>query len=229
MSLTQDKKSLHIIIFVISVCTLYVNELIWLLSWFFCIFCECYVFYGCMINPTFKLQWINNKSKILCAVEVRRHTPWSRVRCHGCWLTHSQFHSQFHSRRHSLRITLKYTTLVRMRSSYAWTMKPWQRSEWRLGFNSVYLTEELSLFPLHQGRESTPDDHMSVVHDGVEESPCRKLGLLTVGMAKHILSSDSFVCMVGLHDISFKIHSCIYHILISEEISTTEKKRKTEI
>ena len=24
-----------------------------------------------------------------------------------------------------------------MRSSYAWTMKSWQRSEWRLGFNSV--------------------------------------------------------------------------------------------
>ena len=59
--------------------------------------------------------------------------PWSCVRCHGCWLTHSQFHSQFHSRRHSLRITLKYTTLVPMRSSYVWTMKPWHRSEWRLG------------------------------------------------------------------------------------------------
>ena len=62
------------------------------------------------------------------------------VRCHGsheCWFTHRQFHSQFHLRRHSLRITLKYTTLVHMRSSYAWTMKSWQRSEWRLGFNSV--------------------------------------------------------------------------------------------
>ena len=73
-----------------------------------------------------------------CAVEVRRHTPWSCVRCRGCWPTHSQFHSQFLLRRHSLCITLKYTTLVRMRSSYAWTMKPWQRNEWRLGFNSVY-------------------------------------------------------------------------------------------
>ena len=85
-----------------------------------------------------------------CAVEVRRHTPWSRVRCdsHGCWLTHSQFHS----RRHSLRITLKYTTLVRMRSSYAWTMKPWQRSEWRLGFNSVYS----KMFPLRTGRALSP-------------------------------------------------------------------------
>ena len=70
------------------------------------------------------------------AVKVRRHTPWSRVRCHGsheCWF----MHSQFHSRRHSLRITLKYTTMVRMRCSYAWTMKSWQRSEWHLGFNSV--------------------------------------------------------------------------------------------
>ena len=63
------------------------------------------------------------------AVKVRRHTPWSRVRCHECWFTHRQFHSQFHSRRHSLRITLKYTTLVRVRSGYAWTMIPWQRSE----------------------------------------------------------------------------------------------------
>ena len=45
----------------------------------------------------------------------------------------SQFHSQIHSRQHSLRITLKYTTLVRMRSSYAWTMKPWQRNNvWAL-------------------------------------------------------------------------------------------------
>ena len=54
------------------------------------------------------------------AVKVRRHTLWSRVRCHGsheCWFTHRQFHSQFHSRRHSLRITLKYTTLVCMRST----------------------------------------------------------------------------------------------------------------
>ena len=74
------------------------------------------------------------------AVKVRRHTPWSRVRCHGCRFTHSQFHSQFHSRRHSLRITLKYTTLVHTRSGYAWTMKSWQRSEGRLGFNSVLMT-----------------------------------------------------------------------------------------
>ena len=65
------------------------------------------------------------------AVKVRRHMPWSRVRCHGsheCWFTHRQFHSQFHSRRHSLRTTLKYTTLVCMRSTNAWTTKPWQRS-----------------------------------------------------------------------------------------------------
>ena len=48
---------------------------------------------------------------LLYAIEVRRHTPWPLVRCHGCWFTHSQFHS----RRYSLRITLKYTTLVRMR------------------------------------------------------------------------------------------------------------------
>ena len=68
--------------------------------------------------------------------DVTRHDHV--VRCHhGCWFTHRQFHSQFHLRWHSLRITLKYTTLVHMRSSNAWTMKSWQRSEWRLGFNSV--------------------------------------------------------------------------------------------
>ena len=71
------------------------------------------------------------------AVKVRRHTPWSRVSCHGCRFTHRQFHSPFHSRRYSLRITLKCTTLVHMRSGYAWTMNPWQWSVWRLGFNSV--------------------------------------------------------------------------------------------
>ena len=37
----------------------------------------------------------------------------------------------------SLRVTLKSTTLVCMRSSNVWTMKSWQRREWRLGFNSV--------------------------------------------------------------------------------------------
>ena len=73
----------------------------------------------------------------LYAVKGRRHTPWSRVRCHGCSFTQCQFHSPFHSRRHSLHITLKYTTLVCMRSSNAWTMKPWKRSEWCLGFNCV--------------------------------------------------------------------------------------------
>ena len=92
----------------------------------------CHVLYSLMVTETPKWPQPDN-----ALIEVRRHTPWSRVRCHGCWLTHSQFHSQFHSRRHSLRITLKYTTLMRMRGSYAWTMKPWQRSEWRLGFNSV--------------------------------------------------------------------------------------------
>ena len=27
-------------------------------------------------------------------IEDRRHTPWPRVRCHGCWFTHSQFHQK---------------------------------------------------------------------------------------------------------------------------------------
>ena len=62
------------------------------------------------------------------------------VHFHGsqeCWFTLCQFRCQFHSRRHSLRITLKSTTLVHMRSRYAWTRQSWQRSEWRLDFNSV--------------------------------------------------------------------------------------------
>ena len=88
-----------------------------------------------MLLAYYSQQFLNSWSQY--AVKVRRHTPWSRVRCHGsheCWFTHSQFHSQFHLRWHSLRITLKYTTLVHMRSGYVWTMKSWQRSEWRLGF-----------------------------------------------------------------------------------------------
>ena len=63
------------------------------------------------------------------------------VHCHGfqeCWFTVCQFRCQFHPRWHSLRITLKSTTLVHMRSRYAWTRKSWQRSEWRLDFNSVF-------------------------------------------------------------------------------------------
>ena len=64
------------------------------------------------------------------------------VRCYGsqeCWFTHHQFHCQFHSRWYSLHITVKSTTLLFMHSSNTWTTKPWQWSEWRLGFNSVYI------------------------------------------------------------------------------------------
>ena len=71
------------------------------------------------------------------------------VHCHGsqeCWFTLCQFRCQFHSWRHSLRITLKSTTLVDMRSRYAWTTKSWQRSKWRLGFNSIFLVWFLSIF-----------------------------------------------------------------------------------
>ena len=82
------------------------------------------------------------------AVTCRDHM----VHCHGsheCWFTHRQFHSQFHSRRHSLRITLKYTTLMHMRSSNAWTMKSWQRSEWHFGFISIYRCVYGSIFHIH--------------------------------------------------------------------------------
>ena len=102
-----------------------------------------YIIHKAFIITTFKFiitfKYVPMRiRRALYAVKVRRHKPWSRVRCHGsheCWFTHSQFHSQ----RHSLRITLKYTTLVHMRSGYVWTMKSWQRSEWRLGFNSVLM------------------------------------------------------------------------------------------
>ena len=47
----------------------------------------------------------HDNSRCLYAVKFRHHTPWSRVRCHGCRFTYSQFHSQCHSRRHSLRIS----------------------------------------------------------------------------------------------------------------------------
>ena len=88
-------------------------------------------------GPQGRLCWKTNHNTLLKSDVTRRDHV---VRCHGsheCWFTHRQFHSQFHSRRHSLRITLKSTTLVHMRSGYAWTMKSWQRSEWRLGFHSV--------------------------------------------------------------------------------------------
>ena len=88
-------------------------------------------------KPDLSELWWKYKHMLLKSdVTCRDHV----VCCHGsheCWFTHRQFHSQFHSRWHSLRITLKYTTLVHMRSGYAWTMKSWQRSEWRLGFNSI--------------------------------------------------------------------------------------------
>ena len=85
--------------------------------------------------------------KFLYAVKVRRHKPWSHVRCHGCRFTHSQFHS----RQHSLRITLKYTTLVQMRSGYAWTMKQWKRSEWRLGLTAYSHPMNFSAQPCAAG------------------------------------------------------------------------------
>ena len=82
------------------------------------------------------------------------------VHCHGsqeCWFTLCQFRFQFYSRRHSLRITLKSTTLVPMRSRYAWTRKSWQRSEWRLDFNSVFTSQMTFAFSqvpfIHLGGE----------------------------------------------------------------------------
>ena len=74
----------------------------------------------------------------LCAVEVRRHAPWSRVRCHGCWLTHSQFNS----RRHSLRITLKYTTLVRIIACALVSREPWNHDN---GASDVWASTAYSL------------------------------------------------------------------------------------
>ena len=53
------------------------------------------------------------------------------VRCRGsqeCGSRFVNFTCQFHWRWHSPRITLKSTTLLFMRSSNAWTTKPWQQS-----------------------------------------------------------------------------------------------------
>ena len=49
-----------------------------------------------------------------------------------------------------------------MRSSNAWTMKPWQRSEWRLGFNSVLVIidfiEKHPFIPGFEEEEKTPQN-----------------------------------------------------------------------
>ena len=127
-------------------------------------------------NPLFSHRK-NNKY----AVKVRRYTPWSLVRCHGsheCWFTHRQFHSQYHSRRHSLRITLKSTTLVCMCSSNAWTTKPWQRCEWRLGFNSVLkqrritMSLELNQSPSTVLENQTTSPALSYAEQGWDVSHC---------------------------------------------------------
>ena len=85
------------------------------------------------VNPCCMPSQVTNKLFCQCAMEVRRHTPWPRVRCHGYGFTHSQFHS----RRYSLRITLKYTTLVHMRCGFAWTAFHDNGAKWRSGSNSA--------------------------------------------------------------------------------------------
>ena len=98
----------------------------------------------CVYNVIRAVDTLTSNTLLKSDVTRRDHV----VRCRGsqeCWFTLCQFHCQFHSRRHSLRITLKSTTLVCMRSSNAWTTKPWQRSEWRLGFNSVFWHYSLPL------------------------------------------------------------------------------------
>ena len=61
------------------------------------------------IHMTFGVNWVCNSFSSHCIlrnknmdirvsnsamryIEVRRHTPWPLVRCHGCWFMHSQFH-----------------------------------------------------------------------------------------------------------------------------------------
>ena len=48
-----------------------------------------------------------------------------------------------------------------MRSSYAWTMKPWQRSEWRLGFNSV-LCSVIRVLPICLTRIYNPGTSLAL-------------------------------------------------------------------
>ena len=61
------------------------------------------------------------------AVKVRRHEAWSGgplLWIPGMCFTLCKFRLSFHRRWHSFRITLKSTTLLFMRSSNVWTMKP---------------------------------------------------------------------------------------------------------
>ena len=72
---------------------------------------------------TRKQNLVRNYTLLKSDVTRRDHV----VHCRGsqeCWFMLCQFHSRWHS----LRITLKSKTLVCMRSSNAWTTKPWQRS-----------------------------------------------------------------------------------------------------
>ena len=107
----------------------------WCLEWECCTFWQIYENSFKSTNTILRL-WLHN-----CDLETSPHeytlfksdvtSPDHVVRCRGsqeCWFTLCQFPSQFHSRWHSLRITLKSTTLLFMRSSNAWTTKPWQRS-----------------------------------------------------------------------------------------------------
>ena len=110
------------------------SQIMWLwgdqIKQLFCIWLD-------MKRPDF-YQILHFPPNTLLKSDVTRHDHV--VHCRGsqeCWFTLCQFHCQFHSRRHSLRITLKSTTVVYMRSRYAWTRKSWQRSEWHLDFNSV--------------------------------------------------------------------------------------------
>ena len=115
------------------------------------------------------------------------------VRCYGsqeCWFTHRQFHSQFHSRRHSLCITLNYTTLVCMRSSNAWTTKPWQRSLWRLGF---WVFTFLQIFSIHEIRKPWA---MSILFPVLEKSEkVRKMPYF--GMVDKIRNNFFFFSLCG--------------------------------
>ena len=54
------------------------------------LFRDFYIFFNEAIVCTLcRFLFFDIMDLIHCTVEVRRHTPWSCVRCHGCWLTQS--------------------------------------------------------------------------------------------------------------------------------------------
>ena len=91
--------------------------------------------------------------------KVRRHTPWPRVRCHGCWFTHNQFHSQFHSRQYSLHSSQnsEICNIGAHAHWSAWTGMAWQRSGSDERPPIAYWSHEITILPVHRHRHKNTE------------------------------------------------------------------------